>query len=51
MKTFYVPKRLVDSGQVPLESLRAWSIYKKARVVIPEYATIIHGEIKYVAVH
>jgi hypothetical protein len=46
IRTQIIPKSAVDSGQFPLASLRAWSIYKNIKIVVPGLVSIKNGIIK-----
>ena len=43
IRTQIIPKKAVDSGQFPIESLRAWSIYRKVKIVVPGLVEIKDG--------
>jgi len=45
IRTQIIPKKAVDSGQFPIESLRAWSIYQKIKVIVQHYVEIEDGKI------
>ena len=51
VKKHYVPKKLVESGQFPIRGLKAYSIVTDTKIIIPRYAEIEKGKIKYIGAH
>ena len=40
-----IPKSAVNSGQFPIESLRAWSVYQNIKIIVPGFVEIENGTI------
>jgi len=45
MRIQIIPKKSVLSGQFPLGSLCAWSIYRRIKIIVQHYVEIENGKI------
>jgi hypothetical protein len=51
MKIYLVSKKDVDSGQFPISSLIAYSLYAGVKIIISRFAEIENGRIEYFQIH